>query len=188
MSKRGRIIIISGPSGVGKSTVLAPVLQGLNDPFFSVSATTRPPRPGEQHGREYFFLTREEFEEMLRRDQLLEHAVYVGTYYGTPLQPVLDAVEAGRDAVLDVEVQGRAQVSAKLPEAVSIFIAPPSLEALAQRLRGRGTETEEKILGRLAKAKEELAEAPSYDYVVINDDPRRAAGEILSILAERQEQ
>jgi len=183
MTKRnGRIVVISGPSGVGKSTVLNRVMEEIGPHFFSVSATTRAPREGEQDGVNYHFITKEAFEKLIHLDALLEYAEYVGNYYGTPLQPVLEHADAGETVFLDVEVQGCRQIREKIPDATSIFIAPPSLEALAERLRGRGTETEEKIRRRLQTAAMELELAPTYDYTVVNDEVDRAAGEILSIL------
>jgi len=150
--------------------------------FFSVSATTRKPRPGEVDGREYFFVDREEFQRMLHDGELLEHAEYVGNCYGTPRGPIDEKTSQGCDVILDIEVQGAFQVKAKMPEAVSIFIAPPSIEELEKRLRGRSTETEEKIAGRLETAKRELRLADTYDYKVVNDDVSRAVAELLHII------
>ena len=180
--KRGKLLVISGPSGCGKSTVIAKMMAGRKNVEFSVSATTRKPRPGERDGVEYFFVSRERFDEMIRNDELLEHAEFVGNCYGTPKAQVCQRLENGISVILDIEVQGAAQVKAKLPEAVTVFLAPPGLDALERRLRGRGTEPEEKILARLETARREMQLAPQYDYTVINDDPDRAAralGEIL---------
>ncbi|MBQ7459994.1 MAG: guanylate kinase [Oscillospiraceae bacterium] len=180
--KKGKLYIISGPSGCGKSTVLREVFRHRRNIFFSVSATTRGPREGEVDGKDYYFVTREEFERMIGADELLEHAQYVSNYYGTPRKPVEAMLSEGNDVVLDIEVQGAGQVKTKMPEAVSLFILPPSLEELERRLRGRGTETEEKIRSRLNQAEREIAKSGSYDYRVVNDDVERAAGEIVQIM------
>ncbi len=180
--KKGKLYIISGPSGCGKSTVLREVFRHRRNIFFSVSATTRGPREGEVDGKDYYFVTREEFERMIGADELLEHAQYVSNYYGTPRKPVEAMLSEGNDVVLDIEVQGAGQVKTKMPEAVSLFILPPSLEELERRLRGRGTETEEKIRSRLSQAEREIAKSGSYDYRVVNDDVERAAGEIVQIM------
>ena len=182
MMNKGHAFIISGPSGSGKSTLLKEVFAARDNMFFSVSATTRDPRPGEVDGKDYFFVKREEFQRMLHNDELLEHAEYVGNCYGTPRGPIDEMTSKGCDVILDIEVQGAMQVKAKMPEAVSIFIAPPSIEELEKRLRGRSTETEEKIAGRLETAKKELALADTYDYKVLHDDVDRAVAELLHIM------
>ena len=182
MTKRGKLLVLSGPSGCGKGTVLRSLMAGREDMAFSVSATTRAPRPGEVDGREYYFVTRERFMEMVERGELLEHAEFVGNCYGTPKTPVLEQLEAGRHVLLDIEVQGAAQVKKAMPEAVLVFLTPPSLEELERRLRGRGTETEEKIQQRLKTAEYELTLAPEYDYTVVNDEVARAAAEVAEIL------
>ena len=179
----GKVIIFSAPSGAGKSTVLKQLLAMRDDIRFSVSATTRNPREGEQHGREYYFLTREEFQKLIDNDELLEYAQYVENYYGTPIEPIKRAVEEGINILLDIEVQGAKQVLEKLPEAISVFLAPPSFEELERRLRTRGTDSDEVIAGRLERALIEFRQIPNYKYLVINDDPKRAAGDISAILA-----
>ena len=182
MGKRGKLLVISGPSGTGKSTVIRHLMAQMDGLEFSVSATTRAPRPGETDGKDYFFVTRERFDEMVANDELLEHATFVGNSYGTPRSQVEQRMDNGITVILDIEVQGAAQVKAKMPEAITVFLAPPSLEALEQRLRGRGTETEEKLRARLKTAEKELLLAPSYDYTVINNVPDDAASEIRAIL------
>ncbi len=180
--KRGKLLVISGPSGCGKSTVIGKMMAGRENVEFSVSATTRRPRPGEREGVDYFFVSRERFEEMLRNDELLEHAEFVGNCYGTPKSQVCTRLESGVSVILDIEVQGAAQVKQKLPEAITVFLAPPGLDALERRLRGRRTESEETIRARLDTARREMALAPSHDYTVINDDPDRASRELGAIL------
>ena len=186
MSDKGKLIVISGPSGAGKSTVLFKAIEGRKDICFSTSVTTRKPRPGELDGREYFFVKRERFEEMIEKNDLLEYAQYVNNFYGTPKAYVQEKMNAGFNVVLDIEVQGARQVKEKMPEAVKIFIIPPSIDELANRLRGRGTDTEEAIAGRLSRARQEYDEADFYDYIIVNDDVETAAAELSAIiLAEK---
>ena len=180
--QRGELIVLSGPSGVGKSTVIAELLSNRRDIHFSVSFTTRQPRVGEEHGVNYYFVSREEFERMIEADELLEYAQYVDNYYGTSLKIIEEKLQAGVDVLLDIEVQGAAKVREKCPEAVCIFIIPPSLEELSRRLRKRNTDSEDVIAQRLAKAREECRECMKYDYLVVNDNVMSAAQEILSIL------
>ena len=180
--KRGELIVLSGPSWVGKSTVIAELLSNRRDIHFSVSFTTRQPRVGEEHGVNYYFVSREEFERMIEADELLEYAQYVENYYGTSLKVIEEKLQAGVDVLLDIEVQGAAKVREKCPEAVFIFIIPPSLEELSRRLRKRNTDSEDVIAQRLAKAREECRECTKYDYLVVNDNVMSAAQEILSIL------
>ena len=184
MAERGKLLILSGPSGAGKSTVIAELmkLRGGEKLRFSVSATTRSARPGEVDGKDYYFVSREEFENMAAAGELLEHAEFVGNAYGTPKAPVVAQMEQGNTVVLDIEVQGAAQVKALMPEAVSVFLMPPSLEELEARLRSRGTESEETILSRLAQARRDMPLAETYDFKVINDVPLRAAEELRGIL------
>lgn len=179
---RGQLIVLSGPSGVGKSTVIAELLGERKDIYFSVSFTTRNPRVGEADGVNYNFVSREEFERMIAADELLEYAQYVGNYYGTSLKVIQDKLAAGIDVLLDIEVQGAAKVRSKCPEAVLIFIIPPSFEELSRRLHGRHTDGEDVIAGRLQKAREEYQQIPNYDYLVVNDKVSTAAEEIISIL------
>lgn len=182
MNKRGKLLVLSGPSGCGKGTVLRSLMDGQENMAFSVSATTRAPRPGEVDGREYYFVSRERFMEMVEQGELLEHAEFVGNCYGTPRAPVLQQLVSGKHVLLDIEVQGAAQVKAAMPEAITVFLVPPSLEELERRLRGRGTETEEKIRQRLKTAEYEMTLAPQYDYIVVNDEVARAAAELAEIL------
>ena len=158
--KRGELIVLSGPSGVGKSTVIAQLLAKRKDIYFSVSFTTRQPRPGETNGVNYNFVDLAEFERMIAGNELLEYAEYVGNYYGTSLKVIQDHLEQGTDVLLDIEVQGAAKVREKCPEAVLMFIVPPSLDDLARRLRSRATDSEEVIASRLAEAKREYLEIP----------------------------
>lgn len=182
MNKRGKLFVISGPSGAGKSTVVFKAMEGREDYCFSTSVTTRKPRPGEVDGREYFFIDRDRFSEMVLRDELLEHAEYVSNSYGTPRAYVEEQLGAGFDVILDIEIQGARQVHEKMPEAVMIFIAPPTLEELERRLVNRGTDTAEAIRGRLARARQEYAEADFYSYIIVNDDADAAAAELASII------
>ena len=174
--------MISGPSGAGKSTVVFKAIEGRNDVCFSTSVTTRKPRPGETDGKEYFFVDLDRFREMVENDELLEHAEYVANSYGTPRAYVEKQLESGLNVLLDIEVQGARQVHEKMPEAVMIFVAPPSLKELERRLRGRGTDTERAIEARLIRAQQEFAEADFYDYLIINDDADKAARELNAII------
>ena len=186
MQNRGRLIVISGPSGAGKSTSVFKAIEGRDDMCFSTSVTSRKARPGEVDGREYFFIDRERFLQMIANDELLEHAEYVGNFYGTPRRFVEDKLAAGVSVFLDIEVQGARQVSERMPEAIKIFVIPPSLEELRNRLVKRGTDSPEAIEGRLKRAKEEYAEADFYDYIVVNDKVEIAAAELQAILTAEQ--
>jgi guanylate kinase len=183
---RGRLFIISAPSGTGKSTVIKKLMETCKDLYFSVSATTRPARPGEVHGVSYYFITHEEFEKHIRQNDFLEYAEYVGNYYGTLKAPVLARLEEGKDVILDIDVQGCKQIIAAMPEAITIFLVPPSMEELENRLRIRGTESEERVKNRLIRAKAEMLEKDSYDYVVVNDIVDKAVAEILDIMGCKQ--
>ena len=180
--KKGKLIVISAPSGTGKGTVIGQLLKQRQEFAFSVSATTRPPRPGEADGVAYHFLTQDSFREMISNDEFLEYAEYVGNYYGTPINPIKENIEKGITTILDIEVQGAKQVMAKMPEAITIFIVPPDMAELENRLRGRGTDSEEKLRARLERARLELEERSHYDHVVVNDTVSRAADEILKII------
>ena len=179
---KGQLIVLSGPSGVGKSTVIAELIGQRDNIYFSVSYTTRQPRVGEQDGVNYNFVDRAEFERMIAADELLEYAEYVNNYYGTSLKAIQDRLDAGIDVLLDIEVQGAAKVRSRCPGALFIFIIPPSFEELSRRLHRRNTDSEDVIAGRLEKAKVEFREIPSYDYLVINDKVSNAVVEIEAIL------
>ncbi len=180
--KTGTVYIVSAPSGSGKTTIINAVLDKRPDIYFSVSATTRKPRPGEVDGREYSFITKKKFKRMIDAGEFIEYANYAGNYYGSPLLPIKNSIENGIDVLLDIEIQGFRQIKEKLPEAVSIFIMPPSLEELERRLRGRGTDSDEKIAARLKVAAVEINEAVKYDHVVVNDTVERAVSEFLDII------
>lgn len=187
MADKGLLVVLSGPSGTGKGTVIRQILEDNQQVRLSVSATTRQPREGENHGEHYFFVSREEFETMIQDNAVLEYAEYCGRYYGTPKAPIDNWRANGDDVILEIEVQGGAQVKEKCPDCVTIFILPPSEEELENRLRGRGTEDEETIQKRLAAAKEELKEADRYDYNVVNNDVAETAAEIMEILRRERE-
>lgn len=186
MSRRGTLFVVSAPSGTGKDTVVRELLAKHPELGFSVSATTRKPRPGEQEGVDYFFVSNERFSEMIEQNEFLEYAEYTSASYGTPAGPVDEALDAGRDMILVIEMTGARWVQVKRPDAVLIFLVPPSFEELERRLRGRGTETEEQIEARMRKARTEVAQMGGYDYIVINDDLSDAVANVEAIVrAER---
>lgn len=174
--KRGVLFVFSGPSGVGKGTLKAKLFEEFADRIaYSVSATTRGPREGEVDGKDYFFISRQEFERRVKNNEFLEHAEFAGNCYGTPRAYVEKLLDSGMNVVLEIDVQGALQVMKSMPECVSVFILPPSFEELEHRLRGRGTETEEKVRERLETAKRELPYAPQYDYQIVNGGDIEAA-------------
>lgn len=182
MSKKGNLVIISGFSGAGKGTVVKGLMARYNCYALSVSATTRAPREGEVNGREYFFKTREEFEKMIRQDALYEYAQYVSNYYGTPKAYVQEQLDAGKDVILEIEVQGALKVKEKNPKALLLFVTPPSAEELKKRLQGRGTETEEVINERMRRAADESELMDRYEYLVINDQLEKCVEEVHQLI------
>jgi guanylate kinase len=188
MKARGLIVAISGPSGVGKGTVLAKVEEIMEkaDPGsvgHSISVTTRAPRGQEKDGVEYYFRTKEEFEQMIKDGRIVEYDQYVDNYYGTPSEPLVEMMDKGQDILFDITIEGSLALDRKFgDDAVTIFILPPSMEELENRLRGRGTETEEKITKRLEQAKAEIKRAGEFEYIITNDDLDKAAGEVLAII------
>lgn len=181
MSKGG-VFVVSGPSGSGKDTVLKGLFAENPDILFSISSITRAMRPGEREGEKYNFISRECFEDMIKNDLLLEHNVFVGNYYGTPRIPVEKAVSEGKDIIIEVDVNGAEQIRRKLPEAVTVFIMPPSFAELKRRLVGRGTESEELIEKRLRSALDEIRRAEEYDYIIVNDDAAAASQSLMSVI------
>jgi guanylate kinase len=169
MSKQGVLTVISGFSGAGKGTVVKALVQKY-DYCLSISATTRKPRVGEEHGKEYFFLTREEFESMISHGELIEWAEYVGNYYGTPMKYVREQLEQGKDVLLEIEIQGALKIKELFPEALLLFVTPPNMKELERRLIGRGTEELSVVKKRLARAVEEAVYMEDYDYIIINDE------------------
>ncbi|AVX20313.1 MAG: guanylate kinase [Bacillota bacterium] len=184
MTGQGLLLVISGPSGAGKGTVCRALMARHPEVAYSVSATTRKPRPGEIDGVHYYFVTRERFEEMIAAGELLEWAMVYesGNYYGTPRQAVLDNLAAGRDVILEIDVQGALQIREKFPEAIFIFILPPSMEELKKRITGRGTESAESISKRLACAATELSYVKKYDYCIVNDLVEKAVEKLEAII------
>ena len=185
-STMGNLIVFTGPSGVGKGTVVKELFQNLDNLIFSVSVTTREKRSGEEEGKNYFFRTNREFDELIQADKLLEWAEFVGNKYGTPKDFVFEKLKNGTDVFLEIEVQGALQVKEKFPEALMIFLLPPSIDELEARLRKRATEPEEKILLRLAKARDEMKYINDFDFSVINDSAERAGKELREIILNRR--
>lgn len=183
MEKKGILAVVSGFSGAGKGTVMKRLLDGYPDRYaLSISATTRTPRPGESNGREYFFVSKEEFEEMIRADALVEYAQYVGNYYGTPKEYVLQQLNQGKDVILEIEIQGALKVKAAYPDTLLLFLSPPSAGELKSRLVNRGTEDESVIASRLSRAWQEAQGVEQYDYFVINDGLEECVREVHSII------
>jgi guanylate kinase len=181
----GRLLVVSGPSGSGKSSIVRELIDRLGLEF-SVSATTRLPRPGERHGVHYNFISRRDFEAMIENDELLEWAVYNNRYYGTPIAPIEETLEDQRDILLEIEIQGARQVRERKPDAVMYFIAPPSLEELEKRLRRRGDTSDEDIEDRLEIAESEMAEAPElFDHIIVNDNLDQAISELEGLITAR---
>lgn len=183
--ERGMLLVISGPAGSGKGTVVKALRTMLPELGFSVSATTRAPRPGEEDGVQYYFMSRDDFEEALARGEILEHTVYVGNYYGTPRAEVERVLSQGKDMILEIETDGAMQVKRLYPEALTVMLLPPDAAVLEARLRGRGTEKDDVIRTRLARAHEEIAVSDRYDYIVVNEDggAEQCAADIAGILA-----
>ena len=182
INRKGIIIVVSGFSGAGKGTIMKALTAKYDRYALSISATTRDPRPGEENGREYFFVSNEEFEQLIRDNGLIEHAGYVNHYYGTPRKFVEDKLAEGKDVILEIEIQGALQIKAQYPDAVLLFVMPPSAAELKKRLAGRGTETAEVIAQRLSRAKEESVGIENYDYIVINDDLDKCVDKVHEIM------
>lgn len=182
MNEKGLLIVVSGPSGVGKGTVLKELIDSNENIFYSISATTREPREGEVHGKNYFFITKDEFQKQIDEDLMLEYAQYCGNFYGTPARAVDDMLSIGKDVILEIEVQGALQIKKKRPDAVLIFIIPPEFNDIEARLRGRKTETDDVVQNRIETAKEEIKYAENYDYIIINDIIAKAQRNIESII------
>lgn len=179
---KGKLFVVSGPSGVGKNTILNRVVAGRENVQYSISATSRAKRPGEIDGKSYFFVTREQFEAMLQQGELLEYAEYVGNYYGTPLKPIEQATQAGIDVVMDLDVVGALKIRKRVENAVLVFVAAPSFDVIRQRLIHRGDVAPDVMESRLERARWECEQAGEYDYIIINDSVERATQELMAIM------
>lgn len=188
MKHKGLLIVISGFSGAGKGTLMKKLMENYNQYALSISMTTRAPREGEVDGREYFFATREQFEDKIKQGGFIEYAQYCGNYYGTPKDYVEKQLEEGKDVILEIEIQGAMKVKEQFPDAVLLFVMPPSGEVLHQRLVGRGTETEDVILERLQRAEEEAVGIEEYDYIIVNDDLDICMKELHELLDKTHEE
>ena len=182
MTSKGILIVVSGFSGAGKGTLMRKLLETYDNYALSISMTTRAPREGEQHGVEYFFTTKEDFEKKIAENQLIEYATYCGNYYGTPKEYVEEQLAAGKDVILEIEIQGALQIKKKFPECLLLFVTPPSAKELERRLVGRGTETPQVIADRLARAAEESEGIEAYDYIVVNDDLEECVKQLHSMV------
>ena len=182
MKQQGILAVVSGFSGAGKGTLMKALLEKYDNYALSISATTRKPREGEVHGREYFFMSVDEFEALIANDQLIEHAKYVSNYYGTPRSYVEEKMAEGKDVILEIEIQGALKVKEKFPETLLIFVVPPSAEELKKRLIGRGTETMEVIEQRMNRATEEAEAMDAYDYILVNDDLNKAVESLHNLI------
>ncbi len=182
MEKKGILVVVSGFSGSGKGTVMKELISRYDNYALSISATTRSPREGEEHGREYFFKTREEFEKMIAEDALIEYACYVNNYYGTPRDYVEEQLGLGRDVILEIEIQGALQIKKRYPDTLLLFISPPDAQTLKNRLVGRGTESMDVIESRLSRAVEEAEGIENYDYFIINDDLNACVEEVNELI------
>lgn len=182
MNQQGILVVVSGFSGAGKGTLMRELLQRYNNYALSVSATTRKPREGEQEGRDYFFVSREQFRQMIEQKKLIEYAQYVNHYYGTPKDYVLDKMAQGKDVILEIEIQGALKIKKRFPEALLLFVTPPNAQELRRRLIGRGTETLEVINARLCRAAEEAAGMEAYDYLLVNDEIDRCVEEMHQLI------
>ena len=184
--KKGLLVVVSGPSGAGKGTVLAHAIRNYPNLQYSVSVTTREPRPGEIDGVNYYFVTKDRFKEMLAGGELLEHQQVYGNFYGTPKQKVLDKLEEGFDVVLEIDVKGALDIKNKFPQAVMIFLTPVNRSTIEERLRGRDTETEEQLKVRIESAIDEIKQAVFYDYIVVNEDAEKGAEDIINIIKDQK--
>ncbi|MBM7855735.1 guanylate kinase [Desulfohalotomaculum tongense] len=182
MVKKGILLVLSGPSGAGKGTVCQALIQDNSSIHLSISVTTRAPRPGEQHGKNYFFISREEFEQMVAQDQLLEWAKVYDNYYGTPRRWVEEKLVQGEDVLLEIDIQGALQIKKKYPDCILVFIVPPSINELQARLISRGTDCDDVIKRRLSCVEGELQEIPKYDFIVVNDKLEEAVNEVKAII------